>query len=80
MKVEVEYDKIIIILCTSCGSRGNSYMGFYKNILCSGLLHSNIRLDPRHPDLGKGILAVTNDFQICKHCLSGGVESDILIL
>ena len=75
------YDKIIIILSTSCGSRCNSYMGFYKNILCSGLLHSNDH--PRTPDIqtyvGKRILAVMNDFQICKHLLVAEGDTDTVM-
>ena len=56
-------------------------MGFYKNILCSGLLHSNDH--PRTPDIqtyvGKRILAVMNDFQICKHLLVGEGDTDTVM-
>ena len=70
MEVEAESDKIIIILCTSCGSRCNSYMGFIKifYVQVYRILIIILELQTSRPDIGKRILAVMNDFQICKHC------------
>ena len=68
--MEAESDKIIIILCTSCGSRCNSYMGFIKifYVQVYRILIIILELQTSRPDIGKRILAVMNDFQICKNC------------
>ena len=54
---------------------------FIKIFFCSGLLHSNDH--PRTPDIqtyvGKRILAVMNDFQICKHLLVGEGDTDTVM-
>ena len=50
---------------------------FYVQVHCI-LIYVHV-LEPRHPDLGKRILAVMNDFQICKHLLVAEGDTDTVM-